>query len=373
MNYNSMQELINASQTNMIYIINQYDDDGAYNILSHIPSWVKVGNKTVSSSSSAMYYSNSYFLFNNVVDIYFNNRDGCRQSILKEEGLINHVKFFKLRFIGASRYGSVNISSYKMIYDIVFVENGEFMIYVEKIPSNYFTGDFYIRYNNSTLSYNKPTSSSRYISFIYNKTSDNFTVNYKILDAQPSWARNFILTNNEKNILYYFNNDSLTSVSGSLTANNIKEYGFDLSVLQKNLSKILNFNGKLCYWVEPNEAGETAYNKVLNLNALPKPQFLTTETITIPKDLNIKTILGNERATDLMFLFDDSSSWEYIDNEGNWQTLDKELEGEGTLISNLNKFKDKIETRFKNANNVKIRYRLDSADDYIVSAQFVLE
>ena len=74
-----------------------------------------------------------------------------------------------------------------------------------------------------------------------------------------------------------------------------------------------------------------------------------------------------------MFLFDDSTSWEYIDNEGNWQTLDKELEGEGTLISNLNKFKDKIETRFKNANNVKVRYRLDSADDYIVSAQFVLE
>lgn len=309
MDYNSVQEILDAGITNMTVIRNNTKQDDGTDTVTGV-DWFTF-NGTVATN---VYVSgNSWFGFGSSSEhLKVNRRDGALYYVYREEGtLYGYYKFLKIRWKGYSYYSQTS-SSYLIEYDVILWDTGDISLHMINIPTSYNSGTYSL-VASSTYSYSVSTSA---MDVTFTKTDSGFTVSNSIIDLAPPFERRYLVK--DGSTYYTVENNVLTTIDiTELTSEVFLTYGaaqlFDISLLS-TLS-----NPELLYWQDSDQ--ELQNGLVIN-GTPPLPVIVEYE------DYDISNVNGIEEmeavgSDDALFAlsFDEGSTWKYYDGT-NWLTAE---------------------------------------------------
>ena len=281
MNYNSVQEIINAGTTNMTALVSgsSYDDNNY--AIGSIPEWLiynGIHPTTIYASG------NSWLGMGSTTEhIKFNRRDAKMNYLYKEEGTLkNSTRFFKIRWRGYPYYSS---TSYSITWEVVFFDSGDFMLHLVTKPSSYYTGTFNV-VASTTYTYTAPSSSTSYVTF-YSLDGNNstFRIAYEICDPRPKYNNKWLVE--DGGVFYHQESGALVPVNiNAVTAENMMLYGDDDPPDGELLEALTQ--PTIYHW---NDSDETDYptQPVIQVSATVQP---FTQEIGLIVDMSDETILG---------------------------------------------------------------------------------
>lgn len=331
--YNTVQDAIDASVDNMVQII----ENGTIPMGSGVcffpgADWLTINNKVC----KYLYVNtHSYFGFNeNKKELSIFNSDYIYfKNIWREIGTIEEYKFIKVRYEG---YPIAQEEANRILYDVYLFETGDIFINLASTKCIYATLD------NSSLvttsnTYNlKIAKNEPYVSLYKISELNDYSVEKSIINFHPitSVIEKMLLGTDEgyytiKDGEFIFlsqdvvdhwddikiepepteeeNEDGETEITipAIINANLFKKCGFLDIPTQSQLIEFYNIinedsetlkNFKLLGWWEDAIA---AASLDININALPKPQSVTSQTVKIPytKKVNYYTAVGIEGVT----------------------------------------------------------------------------
>lgn len=144
-----------------------------------------------------------------------NRQDQAMWRLWREEGTLGgSIRFLRIRWSGYAYYGST-ASSYLLTFDVVMFESGDIMLYVVDVPTSSYNGTFSL----GSLSYEKPTTENRYVTF-YLQADGSYVIDY----APISFYTKLFLVRDGSTI-YTVAEGSLVAVSGEISASLFFENG----------------------------------------------------------------------------------------------------------------------------------------------------
>ena len=140
-----------------------------------------------------------------------NRRDAAMWNLWREEGtistLLNTYRFLRIRWSGYSDY-SYSSTAYLLTYDVILFDTGDIMLYMVDIPTSSYSGTFSL----GSLSYTKPTTSNRYVTF-YKQADGSYVAKYEPINL----ASKLYLVRDGSTI-YTIVDNALVEVSGELNS-----------------------------------------------------------------------------------------------------------------------------------------------------------
>ena len=321
--YNSVDAIIAAGTKHMTALIKggSYDDN-TYTI-NDPPAWLKYCG---AGSSQITVSGNTWFGITTTGEqIKFNRRDTKMTDLYREDGtLYDYYHFCKLRWGGYSRYNQSG-SSYRQEWEIIFVDNGSFMIYAAVIPTTYYDGTF----EAAGMTYTKPTVETPYVSFYpLDEEYTEYEIRYEILDVPLPYSRKYLISDGDGKYYTVVTEDDVQRLEEievtELTPEVFEESGFDKKPTGTLLSTLAN--PSVLFWHDSDDEPPVLH---INLTALPPVQTVITENVQMLDG----TIVGIERveidADDAVLFavsFDGGTTWKgYVNDE--WVTLTEALSG----------------------------------------------
>lgn len=324
MNYNSINEILEAGTTNMEVLRDNTKQDDGVDTIAGIDWFTFDG-----AVASTIYASgNSFIGFGaNSEHLKVNRKDGAMYSLYREEGtLYNYYNFLKIRWVGYSGYSSTS-TTYALTYDVILWSTGDISLHMISIPTSENTGTYSL-IADSTYKYTVSTSAPD-ITFI--KTDSGFEVNNSIIELVPVEQRYLIRSNST---YYTVTNNNLEEISVTeLTSSVFLNFG---TIDIPNIDLISNLsNPEILYWCDI----DIKLEQGLVIKGTPTlPQIIYYE------QQNISNYSGIEKAEvvasdDVIFVitFDDEQTWKYYDYiNSTWSTATTEFEGmSATAIKNI--------------------------------------
>ena len=367
--YNSVEDILNAGTSNMTYLINdeEYDDD---DYLVSPPKWLKINSELIEeltvSGNSYIYddYGDSNFRLN------VNQRDAEMYYLYKEEGTLgNTYNFFKIRWRGYPTYNDDDqYSSNNLIYDVLFFDTGDIMIYLVAQPEDYYDGTFSLRVGSNTYSFSELSKDKPYATFysLNENNSEYQDVDMNIINFVIT-KKLFLLQNINDNNLYTITDNGLTSLNKTdIASQSFIDYGFSLRIFNTIYDFLDIDSYKLLYWIEENEAQETVKDTTkLEIVGLPETQYIIFDAdIDTNKKLKGFSIRGEGK---IQLSFDNGSTFKgYNLQEKKWQ------EGIINTISEINDLDVSIINNAINNSNMQLKIYLSEESD-IIGDIFLIE
>lgn len=313
MDYNSINEILEAGITNMTILRNNSKQDDGNDTVTGV-NWFAF-NGVVTNNIYAN--GNSWIGFGSTSEhLKVNRRDAVMYYLYREEGtLYDYYKFLKIRWVGYSNYSSLN-SSCLLSYDIILWDTGDISLHMVNIPTSYNNG-IYSLTASSTYSYTVSTTNP---DVTFKKTDSGFEVSNNIISLKKLYKRYLIRDGSN---YYTIENNNLKNITVTdLTSTIFLENGIktipDISLL------LTLTNPELLYW---NDSNEIPSKGLIVYGEAPIPQIVEYES------QDISSYTGIERAEilntkDVLFTlsFDDGTTWKYY-NDSAWQTATSESEG----------------------------------------------
>ena len=216
-NYNSIEELV-AGVENATQIVNgtKYDDN-SYTI-DGVPAFVKYKGASVSTIYAN---GNSYIGFGTDAEHFkYNRRDAAMYSLWTEIGTyLGTYSFYRVRWSGMCKYDAYG-SPYAQSFDLIIFDTGDVMFYAVDIPTSYYDGTFSF----ADVSYNAPTTDSRYITF-YAQADGTYTIEYAPISFASPYITKYLVRDSGK--LYTVTDGVLTEITGTLSADLFETSGAD--------------------------------------------------------------------------------------------------------------------------------------------------
>ena len=360
--YNNVADILDAGVSNMTCLINdeEYDDDD-YTITP--PEWLKINNELIEeltiSGNSYIYdsYGDSNFRLN------VNQRDTEMYYLYKEEGTLgNTYYFFKIRWCGYPTYDEdYQYNSNNLIYDILFFDTGDIMIYLVAQPEDYYNGTFSLRVGSNTYSFSELSADKPYATFysLNENNSEYQDVDMNIINFVIT-KKLFLLQNINDNNLYTITDNGLTSLNKTdIASQSFIDYGFSLRTFNTIYDSLDIDLYKLLYWIEENEAQEVVSNTTqLKIVGLPETQYIIFNTdINMNKKLKGFSINGKGK---IQLSFDNGSTFKgYNLQEKKWQ------EDIMNTISEINDLNVSIINNEINNSNIQLKIYLSEESDTI--------
>ena len=288
MNYDSVQDIVNAGITNMTVLVNNSAYDNNSYTISNIPQWIKFNSAT----PTTLYASgNSWFGTVNssgatsTGQFNFNTRDCKMYYLYKEEGTLHkYINFYKLRWRGYSAINSTG-SSYLQEWELYFFSTGDIMIHAINIPTSNYGGKFTV-VASSTYTYTKPTTTSPFVSF-YTQDNDNttFSISYEIIDIPIPFNTRWLIKDGD--VLYNIENGELNPLTiTEITGQNMLDYGNETAP-DSELLKSLTYP-TIYKWNDSNET-ETTIPPTVDVIVTAYPPVQIIDYVV---DMNNETITG---------------------------------------------------------------------------------
>jgi hypothetical protein len=353
MNYNSVQEIIDAGITNMTVIRNNSKQDDGVDTVTGV-GWFTF-NGTVASS---IYVSgNTFFGFGtNAEQLKVNRRDTAMFYLYREEGLLmNYYRFLKIRWSG---YSQCNYTSagYKLTYDVILWDTGDISLHMVDVPTSYYNGTFSLL----DVAYTAPTATTPDVTFRVQENG-SFVSSNDLIVIDPPYDRKYLIQSGDS--LFSVVEGVLTAVEGSVNAELFRAYGAD-EVPSSDLLNTLT-DPVVLYWVDTTEYEIDSLVAVEQ--AVPYAQ-----TVESP-DYNMEhsSILGIEKvlvdASDgvrFAISFDSGQTWKIHTGEA-WATLS---EGDtGMSPSALSAITTEDWNAEATTGKFRFRITLPTVDDYVNS------
>lgn len=356
MNYNSIDEIVSAGITNMTIIRNNNKQDDGTDTVSG-PSWFSFNNVATSN----IYVSgNSYIGFgSNVENLKVNRRDGALYSLYKEEGtLYDYYKFFKIRWVGYSRYNQTT-NAYSLIYDVILWDTGDISLHMISIPTSYDDG-VYSLIADKTYTYTV-NSNSPNVTFI--KTDSGFEINNNLISLKKP-AKKLYLIQKENDYYTIFDNTLIKLDITELTSETFLTYGIENLLINLEVLKGLE-NIQFIFWTD-NDKGVPL--KGFIIEGTPQlPQIIYYQNQNLPEGTKIQQIKAIA-SEDVLFTIscDEGLSWKYYDSENNIWNIST-ADTEGMTISVLNNIlSNQLEEAIITA-NLKFKGVLPNIDSFVNS------
>ena len=314
MNYNSVNEILEAGITNMTILRNNSRQDDDNDTITGV-DWF-VFNGIVANNIYAN--GNSWFGFGSKSEhLKINRRDAAMYYLYREEGtLYNYYKFLKIRWVGYSYYNST-IPAYSLSYDVILWDTGDISLHMITIPTDYNNG-VYSLVASSTYSYTVSTSIPN---VTFKKTDSGFEINNSIISLNRPYNEHYLIRDGSN--YYTIENNNLKNITiTDLTSTIFLENGIETI---PDISLLLTLtNPELLYW---NDGGYIPSKGLIIYGNPSVPQIVEY------KSQDISSYTGIERAEilntkDVLFAlsFDDGTTWKYYDGSA-WQTTTSKSEG----------------------------------------------
>lgn len=315
MDYNSVQDIIDAGTENMTVIRNNSKNDEGTDSITGV-DWFSF-NGTVASTIYAS--GNSWFGFGaSSEQLKVNRRDAASWYIYREEGtLFSHYQFLKIRWVGYSHYGSTD-NPYRLEYDVILWSTGQISLHMIAIPTSYNTGTYTL----SNVSYSVNTSNP---DVTFTIEDGEIIVENKLIDIQPPFDKKFLVR--DENALYTIVESKLEVLEVSieeLCATTFIEYGIDILPSWELLQNLTN--PQILYWYD---SVDYTPKLIANIKATPFPQTIISERISL-EDRTIKGIESVSADCDgeliVAVSFDDKKTWLAYNGE-QWGILNEDFSG----------------------------------------------
>lgn len=316
MNYNSVQEILDAGITNMEVIRNNSRNDDGNDTLIGV-DWFTFNNIVAKNITVS---GNSWLGFGATSEqLRVNRRDAASYFIYREEGtLFEYYKFLKIRWSGYSYYGQTG-DSYKQEYDVILWDTGAISLHMTKIPTTNNDGVYSLS-DSTSYSYTVSVDSPD-VTFIY--SDGTFSVVNSIIELLPPFDVRWLVRANE--LLYTTKNNILEQVSGTmLNAECFQTNGSESPPTWELIESLVDPD-ILC-WYDSDEFKPTTK---ATMTATPFSQSIISNKV----DLTHESITGIENATadcdgELIFAvsFDDKQTWKAWNGEV-WSNLSGEFSG----------------------------------------------
>ncbi len=210
--YTSIEEIVAGVSNATQLRTNSKQDDGTDAITG--VDWFSYGG-TVCSSIYAS--GNSWIgLGSSSEHLKVNRRDAAMWNLWREEGTVKNTRFLRIRWSGYTAYNSTSASAL-LTFDVILLETGDIVLYVTDVPTDNYTGTFTL----GSLSYEKPTTDNRYVTF-YLQADGSYIADYNPIDLS---IKKYLVRNG--NTLYTVTDGSLVEVSGILNADLFMNSGVD--------------------------------------------------------------------------------------------------------------------------------------------------
>lgn len=319
MNYNSMQELLDAGTTNMETIRkNSYDDSSTFTVKG--VDWFTYNGTVV---NNVYVNSNSWFGFGaNTTHLCVNHQDASNFDIYREEGTLhNYYKFLKIRWRGYS-YWNQHYDTYLQEYDVILWDTGDISLHMVTVPVNSWGATFQLN-TNITHTYTKPTANSPDVTFHPGNSSNTYEIAYQLLELLPPFDRRHLIRSD--GVLYTVVDGALSALTETeVTSAMFANYGVENA---PDGSLLLGLHSpELLYWQDSDLDIAT---KTFIVTATPPPQVIVSNRV----DLTHKTITGIESAVvtcegSPLFCvsFDNKQTWKAW-NGVEWSTVSEEYSG----------------------------------------------
>lgn len=300
MDYNSVEEILQAGTSNMTVLRNHSKQDDGTDSITGV-SWFSFKGNTVNTIYAS---GNSWIGFGASSEhLRVNRRDGAMYYLYREEGtLYGYYNFLKIRWAGFSAY-NYTTDAYAIEYDVILWDTGDISLHMVKIPISSNTGTYQL-VASTTYSYTVSTSSP---DITFKKTDSGYEVLNSIISLGKPYERRFLLRQGTQ--LYTVSNDSLVALdSNEISSTNFLNNGIE------NANGFIPFinnlsNPELLRWVEIDDNAST-----LIIKATPNlPQVTISNSETIPTDSTINKV--EIRSSDDMlycFSFNDGNNWYYF-------------------------------------------------------------
>lgn len=149
-----------------------------------------------------------------------NRRDQAMWNLWREEGTFstrfNSYRFLRIRWNGYTAYSSTSDSA-KLTFDVLLFDTGDIMLYISDVPTDNYSGTFTL----GDLTYEKPTTDNRYVTF-YLQTDGTYVVDYAPISYN---VKKYLVRNN--GTLYTVSDGALVEVAGTLNADLFINNGSD--------------------------------------------------------------------------------------------------------------------------------------------------
>lgn len=357
MNYNSVQEILDAGISNMTVLRNyNKNDDGSDSITG--ASWLEFNGQTINTLYAN---GNSYIGMGQKAEhLKVNRVDGAMYYLYREEGtLYNFYKFIKIRWVGYSSH-RYTYSSYELSYDIIFWDTGDISLHMNKIPTSNI-GTYSLTTSSQTYNYNVSIASP---DVTFQKKENNFTIVNSLIDIQIPGRKYLIYDNNK---YYTILNNTLSEIIdvSELTADIFQNYGVDKFPKDSALYNSLS-NPKILFWAESDVAKPQTNNIVIE----PKggaTVYYESKDVSNLSGIKVAKIIASD---DVLFAlsFDNGARWGYIDTDGYWTLASTNTEGMTAFQVyriNAERWSDIFQPT-----TLKIRAYLPNEDSYFSSFYF---
>lgn len=158
-NYNSIQEILDAGITNMTVIRNNSKQDDGTDTLSGV-DWFTFNE--ITNITPLHVSGNSYFGFGaNSEHLKVNRRDNAMWYLYREEGtLFDQYRFLKIRWSGYTHYSQA-MGAYKLTYDVILWDTGDISLHMVDFPTDNWNGTFSLL----DVAYTAPTAAMPDVTF----------------------------------------------------------------------------------------------------------------------------------------------------------------------------------------------------------------
>lgn len=241
MNYNSVQEIIDAGITNMTVIRNNSRQDDGTDTVTGV-DWFTF-NGTV--ASSIIVSGNSFFGFGSSSEqLKVNRRDCAMHYLYREEGILfNYYRFLKIRWFGYTQYNST-AEYYRMTYDVILWDTGDISLHMVDFPTFNVDGTFTLL----TTSYTKPTATTPDVTFMVQRNG-SFVPTYELIGLAEPYDRKYLIQSGGS--LFTVTDGALTAVEGSVNADLFRTHGVDEIPASELLVTLTD--PVVLYWVDTTE------------------------------------------------------------------------------------------------------------------------
>jgi hypothetical protein len=298
MNYNSIQDLLDAGITNMEVLRNNSKNDDSVETVTGV-DWFTF-NGTVASS---IYVSgNTFFGFGtNTEQLRVNRQDTAMWYLYREEGtLFNYYRFLKIRWSGYSWYSASDPSS-QMIYDVILWDTGDISLHMVTIPTSSWGTSFSLL----NVAFDRPSSSSPDVTFRVQEDGSFVSTN-ELIVIDPPYDRKYLIQSGDS--LFTVVEGVLTAVEGSVNADLFRTYGSD--EIPSSDVLITLTDPVVLYWVDTVEYEISPL--VAMVQGVPFQQVINTPNYSMrhPSIMGIEKVLVE--ATDnvgFAVSFDSGDTW----------------------------------------------------------------
>ena len=250
-------------------------------------------------------------------DLKVNRRDQAMWNLWREEGnyVISSIayRFLRIRWSGYTYYGATDSGSL-LTFDVLLFETGDIMLYLVDVPTSNYNGIFSL----GSLSYTKPTTENRYVTF-YLQDDGSYSIDYAPISL---YIKKYLVRSG--NILYTVTDSTLVEVSGDVNSDLFLNSGAD--TIPDGALLITLSNPEVLCWTNAEEPPKLK----ATVKASPKNN---QQVITNAIDLTHSSITGIESATAncngeliIAVSFDNKQTWKAW-NGSEWSTLSEDFTG----------------------------------------------